>query len=172
MCSNHQQCICHSFVNSTNRPRIWVNRNQIRPNPGTIGRICQKMACEIFKLRTAQKSRGWLRFQRFFPRATSVGFLLCRLIARAEMSDPVCSGPSVYQCVPCTAARPKSVYQCGGCTTGAESPRRRIECRRKRRESENYVVPHETAEDIPSHLPKRPATSNSSKTPVTKAARD
>ena len=24
------------------------------------------MACEIFKLRTAQKSRGWLRFQRFF----------------------------------------------------------------------------------------------------------
>ena len=77
-----------------------------------------------------------------FPRASSVGFLFSTLIARAEMSDPVCSGPSVYECVPCTAARPKSVYQCGGCTTGAESARGRIECRRKRRESENYVVPH------------------------------
>ena len=34
-------------MNSTNRPRIWANRNQIRPNPGTIGRIRQKMACKI-----------------------------------------------------------------------------------------------------------------------------
>ena len=47
VCSNHQQCTCHFLVNSTNRPRIWANRNQIRPNPGTIGRIRQKMACEF-----------------------------------------------------------------------------------------------------------------------------
>ena len=39
---------------------------RIRLNPGTIGRIRQKVACEIFELQTAQKSRGWLRFQRFF----------------------------------------------------------------------------------------------------------
>ena len=45
--SKHQQCTCHFLVNSTNRPRIWGNRNQIRPNPGTIGRIRQKMACKI-----------------------------------------------------------------------------------------------------------------------------
>ena len=87
----------------------------------------------------------------WFPRATSVGFLLCTLIARAEMSDPVCSGPSVYQCVPCTAARPKSVYQCGGCHMRRATEPAGIECRRKRRESENYVVPHETAEDILEH---------------------
>ena len=47
VCSNHQQCTCHFLVNSTNRPRIWANRNQIRPNPGRIGRIRQKMACEF-----------------------------------------------------------------------------------------------------------------------------
>ena len=48
------------LANSADRPRIWVNRNQIRPNPGRIGRIRQKMACEIqiFEFRTAQKSRG------------------------------------------------------------------------------------------------------------------
>ena len=65
VCSNHQQCTCHFLVNSTDRPRIWANRDQIRPNPGTIGRIRQKMACESFELQTAQKSRGWLRFRRF-----------------------------------------------------------------------------------------------------------
>ena len=58
MRSNHQQCTCHFLVNSTNRPRIWANRNQICPNPGTIGRIRQKMACKIFELQTAQQSRG------------------------------------------------------------------------------------------------------------------
>ena len=61
-----QKYTCHFLVNSADRPGIWSNCNQIRLNPGTIGRICQKMACEIFKLWTAQKSRGWLRFQRFF----------------------------------------------------------------------------------------------------------
>ena len=47
LCSNHQQCTCHFLVNSANRPRIWANRNQIRPNPGTIDRIRQKVACEF-----------------------------------------------------------------------------------------------------------------------------
>ena len=58
VCSNHHQCTCHFLVNSAHRPRIWANRNQIRPNPGRIGRIRKKMACEIFELRTAQKSQG------------------------------------------------------------------------------------------------------------------
>ena len=142
----------------------------VRPSVPRRAKRARRILGRDFAPPTTSFALGFVRVS--FPRATSVGFSLCRLIARAEMSDPVCSGPSVYQCVPCTAARPKSVYQCGGCTTGAESARGRIECRRKRRESENYVVPHETAEDIPSHLPKRPATSNSSKTPVTKAARD
>ena len=66
VCSNHQHCTCHFLVNSADRPRIWANRNQIRRNHGTIGRKRQKMECKIFELRTAQKSRGWLRFQRFF----------------------------------------------------------------------------------------------------------
>ena len=56
----------HFLANSAHRPRIWANHTQIRANPGTIGRIHQKMACEIFELQTAQKSRGWLRFRRFF----------------------------------------------------------------------------------------------------------
>ena len=63
--SNHQQFTCHFLVNSADRPRVWANRDQIRPNPGTIGRIRQKMACESFELQTAQKSPGWLRFRRF-----------------------------------------------------------------------------------------------------------
>ena len=49
---------CHFLVNSADRPRIWTNRNQMRPNPGTIGRIRQKMAYKVFELQTAQKSRG------------------------------------------------------------------------------------------------------------------
>ena len=60
-----QKYTCHFLVNSADRPGIWSNCNQIRLNPETIGRICQKMACEIFKLWMTQKSRGWLRFQRF-----------------------------------------------------------------------------------------------------------
>ena len=47
VCSSHQQCSCHFLVNSTYRPRILANRNQIRPNSGTIGRIRQKMTCKI-----------------------------------------------------------------------------------------------------------------------------
>ena len=60
-----KKCTCHFLVNSADRPEIWANRNQIRTNPKTIDRIRQKMACEIFELRRAQKSRGWLRFRRF-----------------------------------------------------------------------------------------------------------
>ena len=56
--SIHEKCTCHFLVNSADRPRIWANHNQIRANPGTIGRIRQKMACEIFELQTAQKSQG------------------------------------------------------------------------------------------------------------------
>ena len=66
LCSNHEKCTCHFLVNSADRPRIWANLNQIRANPGTIGRIHPKMACEIFELQMAQKSRGCLRFRRFF----------------------------------------------------------------------------------------------------------
>ena len=54
----NEKSTCHFLANSAERPRIYANRNQIRLNPGTIGRIRQKMACEIFELRTAQKSRG------------------------------------------------------------------------------------------------------------------
>ena len=55
----------HLLANSADRPRIWTNREQIRPNPGMIGQIRQKMACASFELQTTQKSRGWLRFRRF-----------------------------------------------------------------------------------------------------------
>ena len=61
-----EKSICHFLVNSADRPGIWSNCNQSRLNPGTIGRIRQKMAREFSKLQTAQKSRGWLRFRRFF----------------------------------------------------------------------------------------------------------
>ena len=71
LCFDHQQCTCHFLVNSADCPRIWANHNQIRANPGTIGRIRQKMACEIFELRTARKSRGWLRFGRFLHKNRS-----------------------------------------------------------------------------------------------------
>ena len=60
-----EKSICHFLVNSADRPGIWSNCNQSRLNPGTIGRIRQKMAREFSKLQTAQKSRGWLRFWRF-----------------------------------------------------------------------------------------------------------
>ena len=36
--------------------KLPLDQDQIRPNPGRIGRIRQKMACDIFELRTAQKS--------------------------------------------------------------------------------------------------------------------
>ena len=57
-----KKCTCHFSANSADRPEICGNYNQIRTNPWTIGRIRQKMACKICELRTAQKSRGWLRF--------------------------------------------------------------------------------------------------------------
>ena len=44
MWSNHGKCTCHFLVNLADRLRIWANHNvnQIRANPGTIGRIHQK----------------------------------------------------------------------------------------------------------------------------------
>ena len=39
----------HFWVNSADRPRICANLIRIRPNPGTIGWIHQKVASEILK---------------------------------------------------------------------------------------------------------------------------
>ena len=55
----------HFLENAADRPRIYANLITSCTNPGTIGWIRQKMACEIFELRTAQKSWGELRFWRF-----------------------------------------------------------------------------------------------------------
>ena len=57
---------CHFLVNSADRPGICANRNQIRTNLGTIGWIRRKVACDFRFRILAQKSRGWLRFRRFF----------------------------------------------------------------------------------------------------------
>ena len=43
----------HFLVNSADRPGIYANPNQIRANPGTIGRIRPEVACRFFKLQTA-----------------------------------------------------------------------------------------------------------------------
>ena len=69
VCSNHQQCTCHFLVNSTNRPRIWANRNQIRPNPGTIGRILQKMACKISNFERLKNREDNFDFDDFLTKA-------------------------------------------------------------------------------------------------------
>ena len=65
VCPNHQQCTCDFLVNSTNRPRIWANCNQIRPNPGTIGRIRQKMACKFSNFKQLQKREDSSDFNDF-----------------------------------------------------------------------------------------------------------
>ena len=45
-----EKSTCNFWANSAERPGICANRNQIRLNPGTIGRIRLKVACEIFEL--------------------------------------------------------------------------------------------------------------------------
>ena len=80
VCSNHQQCTCHFLVNSANRPRIWANPNQIRPSPGTIDRIRQKMACEIFELRTAQNREDSSDFGDFWTQTIAATRSFCSKI--------------------------------------------------------------------------------------------
>ena len=56
VCSNHQQSTCHFLVNSADRPRILANHNQIRTNPGMIGRMHQKVASAFFMIGTQRLS--------------------------------------------------------------------------------------------------------------------
>ena len=51
------------LANSADRPGIPADLIMIRTNPGTIGQIRRKVACEILEPRKAQKPRGWLRFR-------------------------------------------------------------------------------------------------------------
>ena len=68
VCPNHQQCTCHFLVNSTNRLRIWANRNQICPNPGRIGRIRQKMACEFSNFKRLKNREDGSDFDDFLTK--------------------------------------------------------------------------------------------------------
>ena len=45
--SKFRNVACHYLANSGERPRIYANLIMIRSNPGTIGRIREKVACSF-----------------------------------------------------------------------------------------------------------------------------
>ena len=85
VCSNQHHCTCHFLVNSTNRPRISANRNQIRPNPGTIGRIRQKMACKISNFERLKNREDTSDFDDFLMKTiASTRSIFSKIFARPK----------------------------------------------------------------------------------------
>ena len=81
--TKRKKAVSHFLVNSANRPRICANRNQIRLNPGTIGRIRQKVACGFSRL-----------FGRDF--AEQQNFKRLKLtVQRASGDDIMCPDPEI-----------------------------------------------------------------------------
>ena len=50
-----QKFFCHFLANFSDRPGICADRNAKRKNPGTIGKIRQKVATKIFEKTTTHR---------------------------------------------------------------------------------------------------------------------
>ena len=63
-----QNAKCHCLANWANRPGICANHNQIRTNPGTIGWIRQKVACEFSNFKRLKNREDSFDFDDFWTK--------------------------------------------------------------------------------------------------------